>query len=172
MGIEVEAGDITALDVDVVVNAANRALSHGGGVAAAIARAGRPVVDEESEAWIRQNGPLNLGDAAYTGAGSMPARWVVHVVGPQYQEGQDNEGLLRQAVTAALDRSTGLGARTVAMPAISTGVFGYPRREAIEVIADEVKRWLDANPDVLDRVVLVGFDEDTAAEFREAVDML
>ncbi|MFP3914610.1 MAG: macro domain-containing protein [Actinomycetota bacterium] len=170
MGIEVQAGDITALDVDVVVNAANRALSHGGGVAAAIARAGRPVVDDESEAWIRQHGPLKLGESAYTGAGSMPARWVVHVVGPRYQEGQDNEGLLRQAVTAALDRSSELGARTVAMPAISTGVYGYPRREAVGVIADEVKGWLDAHPDAIDRVILVGFDEDTAAEFREAVD--
>lgn len=170
MGIEVQAADITTLDVDVVVNAANRALSHGGGVAAAIARAGRPVVDEESEAWIRQHGPLDPGDAAHTGAGSMPARWVVHVVGPRYQEGQDNEGLLRQAVSAALDRSRELGARSVAMPAISTGVFGYPRREAVTVIANEVKGWLDANPDVIDRVLLVGFDEDTAAEFREAVE--
>lgn len=172
MGIEVRTGDITQLDVDVVVNAANRALSHGGGVAAAIARAGRPVVDEESEAWIRQHGPLEPGEAAHTGAGSMRARWVVHVAGPQYQEGQDNEGLLRRAVAAALARSAELGARTVAMPAISTGIFGYPRRKAVGVIADEVKGWLAANPALLDRVILVGFDEATAAEFRAAVDAL
>lgn len=172
MGIEVQAGDITTLDVDVVVNAANRFLSHGGGVAAAIARAGRPVVDRESEEWIRQHGALDLGEAAHTGAGSMPARWVVHVAGPQYQEDQDNEGLLRQAVTAALDRSAELGARTVALPAISSGVYGYPRREATQVIAATVKEWLDANPDVIDRVILIGFDEDTAAEFEEAVESL
>lgn len=172
MGIEVQAADITTLDVDVVVNAANRFLSHGGGVAAAIARAGRPVVDRESEAWIRQHGALNLGEAAHTGAGSMPARWVVHVAGPQYQEGQDNEGLLRQAVIAALDRSAELEARSVALPAISAGVFGYPRREATRVIAATVKDWLEANPDVIDRILLVGFDDDTAAQFEEAVETL
>lgn len=172
MGIEVLAGDITTLDVDVIVNAANRSLSHGGGVAAAIARAGLPVVDRESEAWIREHGQLKLGEAAYTGAGEMPARWVVHVAGPQYQDGQDNAGLLRQAVTAALDRSAELEARTVALPAISTGVYGYPRRAATQVIAGAVKEWLEANPDALDRVILVGFDEDTAAEFEEAVESL
>ncbi|HLU30532.1 MAG TPA: macro domain-containing protein [Acidimicrobiia bacterium] len=172
MGIEVIQGDITALEVDAIVNAANESLAHGGGVAAAIARAGAPVVDEESAAWLAEHGPIGPGEAAYTGAGPMPARWVIHVVGPRYREGQDNERLLRQAVEAALERAAELEARSVAMPAISAGIFGYPRAEATQVIAAAVNSWMAAHPDVLDRVVLVGYDEASAADFSAAVDML
>ncbi|CAN5879846.1 hypothetical protein BH23ACT5_BH23ACT5_05360 [soil metagenome] len=169
MQVEAIAGDITTLETDVVVNAANEHLAHGGGVASAIARAGAPVVDEESRAWIRANGPIGSGTAAHTGAGSMPAKWVVHVVGPRYDAGRDNAGLLRQAVRAALDEAADLGARSVALPAISAGIFGYPRREATEVIASEVLSWAEAHPDALERVVLVGYDEATAADFAAAL---
>src|SRR5690606_15495772 len=133
MGIEVVTADITTLEVDAIVNAANESLAHGGGVAAAIARAGTPVVNEESAEWVEQHGLLEPGESAYTGAGSMPARWVIHVVGPRYSEGQDNESLLRQAVAAALDRGAELGARSMALPAISAGIFGYPLDEATYV---------------------------------------
>lgn len=170
MAIEVVTGDITAQDVDVVVNAANESLSHGGGVAAAIARAGRPVVDRESDDWIRLHGPVGPGEAAHTGAGAMPARWVVHVVGPRYRPGQDNEGLLRQAVEAALDRSAELGAKSVALPAISAGIFGYPLDEATSVIARTVTDWLDSHPDSLEQILLVGFDEATSEAFRRGLD--
>lgn len=172
MSIEVTQGDITALEVDVVINAANESLAHGGGVAAAIARAGAPVVDDESEAWVAEHGPLGPGEAAHTGAGPMPAQWVVHVVGPRYREDQDNEQLLRQAVQAALDRAAELGARSVAMPAISAGIFGYPRGEATVVIAAAVNTWLTEHPDALDRVVLVGYDEGSTADFTAAVETL
>lgn len=170
MDIEVVTGDITALEVDVIVNAANESLAHGGGVAAAIARAGAPVVNDESAAWVRQHGPIGPGEAAHTGAGSMPARWVVHVVGPRYSEGQDNASMLRAAVRAALDRAAELGARSVALPAISAGVFGYPRGEATLVIASEVQTWATEHPDHLDRVVLVGFDDATADDFGRAIE--
>jgi O-acetyl-ADP-ribose deacetylase (regulator of RNase III) len=166
---EVVTGDITTLDVDAIVNAANEWLAHGGGVAAAISRAGAPVVDEESAAWVRRRGPLPPGQSAYTGGGGMPARWVIHVVGPRYEEGQENEALLRQAVTAALDRAGELGARTLALPAISAGIFGYPLDDATAVIASEVQRWLGEHPGVLDRVVLVGYDDRAAAAFRRAL---
>lgn len=170
VAIEVITGDITTLEVDVVVNAANEYLSHGGGVAAAIARAGAPTVDRESDAWIAEHGQLSPGEAAHTGAGAMPARWVVHVAGPRYQEGQDNEGPLRQAVRAALDRSRELGARSVALPAISAGIFGYPRPEATAVIASEVQTWLKGNPNGLERVVLMGYDDGTSADFRRGLE--
>lgn len=169
MAIEVLTGDITALEVDVIVNAANEQLAHGGGVAAAIARAGAPEVSADSEAWIAEHGPLQPGGAAHTRAGPMPAQWVVHVVGPRYREGQDNEGLLRAAVSAALDRAAELSARSIAFPAISAGIFGYPRAEATAVIAAEATRWLDDHPGGLDRVVLVGFDQATAADFRAGI---
>lgn len=168
MEIEILVGDITRLDVDVVVNAANEDLDHGGGVAAAIARAGAPVVDHESAAWVRDHGPIRPGQAAHTGAGDMPAKWVVHVAGPRYTSGQDNEALLTEAVTTALDRATELGARSVALPAISAGIFGYPCPEATSVIYRTIHAWDATHPDGLERVVLVGYDEATAADFRAA----
>ena len=170
MGIEVVTADITSLEVDAVVNAANESLAHGGGVAAAIARAGAPVVNDESAEWVEQHGLLESGESAFTGAGSMPARWVIHVVGPRYSEGQDNESLLRQAVAAALDRGAELGARSMALPAISAGIFGYPLDEATYVIASEVSRWLEEHPDSLDRVILVGYDDRTATSFQNALE--
>lgn len=169
MGIEVVTADITSLEVDAIVNAANESLAHGGGVAAAIARAGAPVVNDESARWIRRHGPLSPGQSAFTAAGGMPARWVIHVVGPRFSEGQDNEALLRQAVAAALERGAELGARSLALPAISAGIFGYPLDEATYVIASEVSRWLEEHPDALDRVVLVGYDDRTATSFRNAL---
>ncbi len=158
-------GDLTAQEVDAVVNAANEHLAHGGGVAAALVRAGGPVVQIESDGWVAEHGPLTPGTAAVTSAGNMPARWVVHVVGPRYREEQDNEGLLRQAVTAALDAAAGLGARSVALPAISAGVFGYPRDQATAVIATACLAWTEAHPEALDEVRLVGYDAAVTADF-------
>lgn len=163
-------GDITRQEVDAIVNAANEYLRHGGGVAAAIARAGAPVVDRESDAWIRDHGPLAPGQAAVTSAGRMPARHVVHVVGPRYRTGQDNAGLLEAAVHAALDAAVGTGARTIALPAISAGIFGYPRAEATEVIAGACRSWTGAHPDTLDEIRLVGYDATTTEDFRAALD--
>ncbi len=167
--IVVVEGDITAQEVDVVVNAANAALRHGGGVAAAISRAGGPVIDRESRAWVVANGPVGPGQAAVTSAGDMPASDVVHVVGPIYAPGADNEGQLRLAVTTALDTAQHLGASTVALPAISAGIYGYPADEATVVIADTVTTWLGDNPGVLSEVRLVAFGEEVAAGFRTAL---
>lgn len=168
-GIEVLEGDITRLEVDAVVNAANEHLEHGGGVAAAISRAGGPTIQAESDEWVRRHGPLRPGQAAVTGAGAMPARWVIHVVGPRYRPDQDNETLLGRAVIAALEAAAEHGARSIALPAISAGIFGYPRTEATRVIARTVADWLSRNPGVVDRVVLVGYDQATADDFRAAV---
>jgi len=164
--IRVEEGDITSIPVDAVVNAANEQLLHGGGVAAAIARAGGPAVDEESRAWVAANGPVRPGGAAVTSAGRLPARWIVHVVGPRYRPGRDNAALLRDAVAAALDAAAGAGARTVSVPAVSAGIFGYPPREAARVIAGAVRAWGDAHPDLLEEVVLVAFGPEVADGFR------
>ncbi len=162
-------GDLTAQPVDAVVNAANERLQHGGGVAAAIVRAGGAVIQHESDAWVREHGPVVPGTAAVTTAGDMPARWVVHVVGPRFRDGQDNEGLLRQAVRAALEAAVAAGARSVAMPAISAGIFGYPRADATRVIAAECVAWLGGRPHALDEIRLVGYDDGSAADFAAAV---
>jgi O-acetyl-ADP-ribose deacetylase (regulator of RNase III) len=95
---------------------------------------------------------------------------VIHVVGPRYREGQDNPALLTQAVIAALDAAALTGCRRVAMPAISAGIFGYPRPEACEVIVDACRRWLSEHPGLISRIDLVGYDEASADDFRRALE--
>jgi O-acetyl-ADP-ribose deacetylase len=163
-------GDITQQQVGVVVNAANEQLAHGGGVAAALVKHGGPQIQEESDAWVRHHGPVGPGQAAVTTAGRLPADRIVHVVGPRYAEDQDNEGLLRQATETALDAAAGAGARSVALPAISTGVFGYPRDAATRLIARTVRAWLERHSGPIVEVRLVGFDEGTAADFAAALE--
>jgi putative ATPase len=158
--ITVVNADLTAQAVDAVVNAANDTLQHGGGVAGALARAGGPIVQEESDEWIRRHGPVPTGGAAVTSAGQMPATYVIHVAGPIYRVDQDNEGLLRAAVTGALDAAAEINAVSVAFPAISAGIYGYPIAEATAVLADEVVRWLAAHPGHVNEVRLVGFSEE------------
>ena len=128
-------GDITAEPVDAIVNAANSRLMHGGGVAAVIARKGGAVVNEQSAAWVRQHGPVPHGRPAYTDCGNLPCRYVIHAVGPVWRGGRDDEDAkLRAAVQGALRRADELGLTSVAFPAISTGVFGFPKRRAAAVI--------------------------------------
>ena len=166
--VTVVGGDITSQDVDAIVNAANSHLAHGGGVAAAIASAGAPIVDRESRAWVAEHGPVPSGGAAVTSAGSMPASHVIHVVGPVFRRGRDNEALLREAVRAALDAAVRVGARSVAMPAISAGIFGYPPDEACRVIVVEATVWLEAGG-ALDEIRLVAFSDAIADHFRSAL---
>lgn len=163
--VVVVVGDLTAQRVGAVVNAANEQLSHGGGVAAALAKAGGREVQAESDEWVARHGQVGPGQAAVTTAGRMPAEHLVHVVGPRYRADQDNEGLLRQAVTAALDAARDAGAGSVAMPMLSAGVFGYPPQEAGAVIADEAARWLTHSPGNLSEVRLVALDQQAAGHF-------
>lgn len=168
--VVVVQGDLTQQDVAAVVNAANEGLVHGGGVAWALVAAGGDVVQDESDAWVAEHGPVGVGQAAVTTAGDMPALHVIHVVGPIYREGQDNEGLLRAAVAAALDAAALEGDRSIAFPAISAGIFGYPKAEATAVLASEVVVWLAANPGTLDEVRLVGYDTETVEAFTAGLE--
>lgn len=163
-------GDLTTQVTDAVVNAANEQLAHGGGVAAALSRAGGPAVQRESDRWVSEHGPVGPGQAAVTTAGAMPAQWLVHVVGPRHRDGQDNEGLLRQAVRAALDAAVEAGATSVALPVISAGVFGYPLDEAAAVLAAEALDWLGGRvggPPL--EVRLVGRDQTAVAALGAAI---
>lgn len=161
--------DLTGMAVGAVVNAANERLAHGGGVAAALSRAGGPAVQQASDSWVAEHGPVGPGQAAVTTAGAMPAELVIHVVGPRYRSGQDNPALLRQAVDAALDAAADRGAGSVALPAISAGIFGYPPQEATAVIARAVAQWLADHAGALEAVVLVGYDRRSAELFASAV---
>ena len=166
--IEVIVGDLTAQPVDAIVNAANEHLAHGGGVAAAIVRTGGAVIQQESDRWVKEHGPLRSGQAAVTSAGSLPAKHVIHVVGPRFRKGQDNDGLLGAAVVGALQAGADLGIDSIAFPAISAGIFGYPRKEACSVIVNAIVGWTADHPQY-ERIVLVGYDEAAADDFRSAL---
>jgi glutamate racemase len=165
-------GDVTAMAVSAVVNAANTHLAHGGGIALAIARAGGATIDDESREWVAHHGPVESGTAALTSAGAMPASYVIHVAGPIYADGQDNEALLGAAVTAALETADEIDARSVAIPAISAGIYGYPADEACQVIAESAADYLATGDPSLASCRLVGFDGEMAARFGSAIDAL
>lgn len=164
-------GDLTQQEVDAVVNAANVHLAHGGGVAAAIARAGGPDIQHESDAWVDEHGPLEEGEAAVTTGGQMPCSHVIHVAGPVYEPTADtNEPRLRAAVRAALETAVSVGAGSIAFPAISAGIYGYPPEEATTVLADEVVSFLREGDGELDEVRLVGYPSEVAQLFAAALD--
>ena len=168
--VSARQADLTRQEVDAVVNAANEYLTHGGGLAAAIVTAGGWEIQEESDRWVAEHGPLSPGVAAVTGGGRMPARMVIHVAGPRYRAGQDNEGLLRTAVRAALDAALERKCRTVAMPAISAGIFGYPLGEAADKIASECVAWAGEHPGALGEIRLVGFNKAAEEAFAAALE--
>lgn len=165
-------GDLATMDVDAVVNAANENLQHGGGLAAALVRAGGREVQDESDAWVRMHGPVPTGKAALTGAGELPALWIIHAVGPVWHGGAEGEErLLRSAVREALLLAREHRLDSVALPALSAGIFGYPKDECPRVILDEIARFYREEPEggpVDVRVVLR--DEDAIQAFLAAWD--
>jgi O-acetyl-ADP-ribose deacetylase (regulator of RNase III) len=163
-------GDVAAQPVEAVVNAANENLAHGGGVAAAIVGTGGRIIQEESDHWVREHGPVGRGQAAVTTGGALQASHVIHVVGPRYRAGQDNEGMLRDATIAALQAAVSAKTRSVAFPAISAGIFGYPPADATRVMADSVVGWLATHAGVVEEVRLVGFDAATAQDFAKGLE--
>jgi O-acetyl-ADP-ribose deacetylase (regulator of RNase III) len=153
-------GDITTLEVDAIVNAANSRLIPGGGVDGAIHRAGGPEIAAEGRAIVAERGPLATGEAVATTAGRLPARWVIHTVGPVWGEHtpEEAERLLAACYRNSLDLASELGCRSVAFPNISTGVYDFPKRDAAETALVEVRSWVAEHPDALDTVTFVCFD--------------
>lgn len=129
-------GDITQQDVDAIVNAANNAMRGGGGVDGAIHRAGGPAVLRDCI--DRFPNGLATGDAGWTTAGALPARWVIHTVGPNYRAGQRDPELLRSCYRRCIEVADEIGARTVAFPLISAGIYGWPLDDAIAIAIDTV----------------------------------
>ncbi len=158
-------GDITQEAVDAIVNAANAHLQHGGGVAGVIARRGGPVIQQESNAWVREHGPVSHEEPAYTSAGRLPCRYVIHAVGPVWGSG-DEDRKLAAAVRGSLRRAAELGLGSVALPAISTGIFGFPKERAAGVIFDAVTQYFADEPDTSLRTVrLVLYDRPALEAF-------
>jgi O-acetyl-ADP-ribose deacetylase len=137
MDITVVQGDITEQQVDAVVNAANSRMRGGGGVDGAIHRAGGPEVLEDCKRRFPDG--LATGDAGWTTAGEMPARWVIHVVGPNYSAGQTDRALLTSCYSRALEVADELGAATVAFPLVSAGIYGWPKDDAIAAAIETLR---------------------------------
>jgi O-acetyl-ADP-ribose deacetylase (regulator of RNase III) len=137
MNITVVQGDITEQHVDAVVNAANRAMRGGGGVDGAIHRAGGPAILADCKARFPRG--LETGQAGWTTAGEMPARWVIHVVGPNYTAGERDRGLLTSCYANALRVADELGARTVAFPLVSAGIYGWPLEDAVDAALETLR---------------------------------
>lgn len=170
--IDAVIGDLTQQRVDAVVNAANSSLLGGGGVDGAIHSAGGPAILTECRALRRTALPEGLptGDAVATGAGRMPARYVIHTVGPVYgRNGGADAELLAGCHTRSLEVARDLGLRTVAFPAISCGVFGYPIELAAPVAVAAVRGMVAAHPEAFDSVSFVLLNGRVHGPFADAI---
>jgi len=172
MEITIIRADITTLDVDAVVNAANSTLLGGGGVDGAIHRAAGPELLAECRELRRTRYPdgLAVGDAVATGAGMLKATWVIHTVGPNRQAGQTDRTLLRQCFARSLDLAGQLGARSVAFPAIGGGVYGWSAADVAQAAGDAFAAAMATTENALPHSVVVAVSSaDMAAAFRAAL---
>ena len=164
--LELAQGDITTLAVDAIVNAANKHLAHGGGVAAAISHKGGPAIQQESDAIIAQRGPLETGEAVTTSGGKLPAKFVIHTVGPVWGEG-DEDNKLRLAIRNSLKLADQKKLNSVAFPAISTGIYHFPVERAAKLMLAEAAEYL-RGATRLERVVFCLYDDGTYRVFEKS----
>ena len=166
--IQIIRGDITKQNVDAIVNAANSSLMGGGGVDGAIHRAGGQAILEECRKIIAKQGSCPTGEAVITTAGNMPAKFVIHTVGPVWTGGRNNEPMkLARCYTNSLRLAVENGLRSVAFPNISTGIYGYPKKEAAEIAIRTVSDFLQSNASF--KVYFVCFDEENFELYRSLI---
>ena len=163
--VELVEGDITQLEVGAIVNAANSWLKHGGGVAAAIVRRGGIEIQRESDEYVRKHGPLPVGGVAVTTAGKLKAKYVIHTVGPKHGD-IDGDRKLYSAIKNSILKADELKLSDVALPAISTGVYGYPLERCAEIMVEAIR---DVSVEIsnLKRVVICLYGEDAYGVFRD-----
>jgi len=159
-------GDITKLEVDAIVNAANSSLMGGGGVDGAIHRAGGPAILAECREIVARQGCCATGQAVITSGGNLPAKFVIHTVGPVWQGGNNNEvGLLHNAYLNSLKLAAENGIETIAFPNISTGVYGFPKAKAAEIAINTVADFLSGT-DQIQHVYFVCFDQENCELYK------
>jgi O-acetyl-ADP-ribose deacetylase (regulator of RNase III) len=174
-------GDMTQRNVDAIVNAANSYLKHGGGVAAAIVKKGGAIIQEESDKTVAGRGLVPVGSAVITSAGKLPCKAVIHTVGPRMGEGNEDYKL-RKAVRSSLILASEKGFRSISMPAISSGIFGFPKDRCAKILVEESKSFLQGNNDddsnnnnnntisILHIIELCIFDSETLDYFKNQFD--
>jgi O-acetyl-ADP-ribose deacetylase (regulator of RNase III) len=165
--IRLVQGDITESDADAIVNAANSYLQHGGGVAGAIVRKGGSIIQEESD----RIGHVPVGGCAITSGGRLKARWVIHAVGPRWGEG-DEERKLKSAVSNTLKLATERGFKSLAMPAISAGIFGFPKERCAQLLVNEVSSFIRTTVTTLRDISFCLMDDSIIAFFNKEFDKL
>ena len=163
--IRIVRGDLTESGADAIVNAANSYLRHGGGVAGAISRKGGPVIREESD----RIGFVEVGHCALTTGGNLKARYVIHAVGPRWGEG-DEERKLRDAVVNTLILATGKGFASISMPAISAGIFGFPKDRCAKIMVKETVDFVTGRETTLREINFVLRDDDIIRFFEKELE--
>jgi O-acetyl-ADP-ribose deacetylase (regulator of RNase III) len=161
--LEIRHGDLTQEYVDAIVNAANSHLAHGGGVAAAIIQAGGWVIQEESDEWVKKYGLVSHEKPAYTSGGKLPCRYVIHTIGPVWGEG-DEDRKLTDAIKGSLALANELKLESISFPAISTGIFGFPKERAARIMLQSTFEYC-LKPTSLKSIHFVLYDTDTLNVF-------
>ena len=164
MKISVLKGDITNVKVDAIVNAANNSLMGGGGVDGAIHRKGGNSILEECKIIVQKQGGCPTGEAVITGAGNLPANFVIHTVGPVWKSGNQNEAqLLANCYLNVLKLAEKKSISTIAFPNISTGVYGFPKKQAAEIATETVKSYISES---IKEIIFVCFDEENLLYYK------
>jgi O-acetyl-ADP-ribose deacetylase (regulator of RNase III) len=169
--IQIAQGDLTTETTDAIVNAANEHLAHGGGVAWAIVRGGGEIIQQESDEWIRIHGTVSHARPAWTSGGRLPARYVIHAVGPVWGDPEraqgvgDEDAKLTAAINGSLEVADELKLASISFPAISTGIFGFPKERAAKVMFTAIENYFSHQHSGIKLVRLVLFDDATINAF-------
>ncbi len=163
--LQIVQGDITIEAVDAIVNAANENLAHGGGVARVISENGGPTVQQESDAWIRKHGPVSHAHPAWTLGGRLSAKYIIHAVGPVWGSGGEDQKL-SDAVSGSFRVADELKCKSISMPAISTGIFGFPKDRAAKIIFSSILEYFSKTPGSnIQQIRIILFDSTTLEVF-------
>jgi O-acetyl-ADP-ribose deacetylase (regulator of RNase III) len=169
--VEIVDGDITEMDVDVIVNAANSRLKHGGGVAGTIVRKGGNTIQEESDIWVKAwGGEVTVGSVVITSGGNLPAKYIIHAVGPRMGEGDEDEKL-KKATLNSLQMAEHRNLKSIAFPAISTGIFGYPLERCAKIMLSTVLEYIKGQTQ-LEKVVFCLWGKEAYMLFEEVLKKL
>mmetsp|Transcript_29945 Transcript_29945/g.53142 ORF Transcript_29945/g.53142 Transcript_29945/m.53142 type:complete len:243 (-) Transcript_29945:33-761(-) len=167
--VHIQKGDICNSNTDCIVNAANQSLQLGGGVAGAIRERGGSSIQQECNAWIKKHGSVPTGECAVTGPGRINCRYIIHAVGPVYHDGNSGEAEQLQSVLLNVYRwcdSEDIKAESVAIPAISSGIFGFPKAKVAKIFFATTREYLESNETSLKRILFRNFDDETCSIFR------